>query len=166
MSIDEIKDDAIDHATLMKTVIFKKSDNSAKIDIDDPFESFNQKDNLRFKDIFKLVNVEKIVLEKKISRQDVLHYLSLFKALMDSDTVVKQKEFKYPALFITLDHLRRGLAYIALHRNKINTKKLNEIYKRSYNYVDFMEFLDIFTTEFTVTDSEILESSEDSKIGY
>jgi len=41
MSIDEIKDDAIDHATLMKTVIFKKSDHSNKINIDDPFESFN-----------------------------------------------------------------------------------------------------------------------------
>ena len=41
MSIDEIKDDAMDHATLMKTVIFKKSDPSNKIEIEDPFESFN-----------------------------------------------------------------------------------------------------------------------------
>lgn len=29
-----------------------------------------------------------------------------------------------------------------------------------------MEFLDIFTTEFSVTDSEIMENADDSKIGY
>lgn len=45
----------------------------------------NPKDNKKFADITKLINVEKIVLEKKIVRADVLHYLTLFKALMDTD---------------------------------------------------------------------------------
>ena len=51
--------------------------------------------------------------------------------------------------------MKAALPFIALHKNKVNTKKLAEIYARRYNYVDFMDFLDIFTTEFTVSDKEL-----------
>jgi hypothetical protein len=47
------------------------------------------------------------------------------------------------------------LPYIILYKNKLNTAKLNEIYDRQYNYVEFLEFLDIFTTEYVVSDKEL-----------
>jgi len=37
----------------------------------------------------------------------------------------------------------------------LNTAKLNEIYERQHNYVEFLEFLDIFTTEYIVSDKEL-----------
>lgn len=83
--------------------MFKKDKNLDKVKINDPFISLKEDGNQKFKDIVKLVNLEKIILEKKISRQDVIHYLSLFKALMDSDKPQKVKEMKYPPLFITIN---------------------------------------------------------------
>lgn len=37
----------------------------------------------------------------------------------------------------------------------MNTKKLAEVYSRKYNYCEFMEFLDIFTTDYKVTEEEL-----------
>jgi hypothetical protein len=58
---------------------------------------------------------------------------------MDSDAPTRIKDVKYPTLFISLDQLRRGVPFIAL-------------YNRKYNYCEFMEFLDIFTTDYKVTE--------------
>ncbi|CAK66026.1 unnamed protein product (macronuclear) [Paramecium tetraurelia] len=159
-SIEEIKEDAYDHIFPQNTHIFKKKSKQIT-SVDDPFESLRAKDNQKFREILQLINVEKIVLEKNLSRQDVYHYLSLFKALMDSDAPQKIKDVNYPTLFISLDQLRRGVPFIALYKNKVNTKKLAEVYSRKYNYCEFMEFLDIFTTDYKVTEEELQEVEQE-----
>ncbi|CAD8151194.1 unnamed protein product [Paramecium octaurelia] len=159
-SIEEIQEDAYDHILPQNTHIFKKKSKQIT-SVEDPFQSFSAKDNQKFKEILQLINVEKIVLEKNLSRQDVYHYLSLFKALMDSDTPQRIKDVKYPTLFISLDQLRRGVPFIALYKNKVNTKKLAEVYSRKYNYCEFMEFLDIFTTDYKVTEQELQEVEQE-----
>ncbi|CAD8116282.1 unnamed protein product [Paramecium sonneborni] len=155
-SIDEIKEDAADKVDVLKNAIYKKLPKKIELN-NDPFSSFSSKDNKKFKEIMKLINIEQIVLEKKVNRQDILHYLSLFKALMDSDdrnqfTIC---QLDYPSLYISREQLKKSLPYIILYKNQLNTGKLNEIYERQYNYVEFLEFLDIFTTEYIVSDKEL-----------
>ncbi|CAD8199374.1 unnamed protein product [Paramecium octaurelia] len=155
-SIEEIKEDAVDKVEVFKNAIYKKLPKKVEL-TNDPFSSFSSKDNKKFKEIMKLINIEQIVLEKKVSRQDVMHYLSLFKALMDSDNqnYFTVAQLDYPSLYISREQLKKSLPYIVLYKNQLNTAKLNEIYERQYNYVEFLEFLDIFTTEYIVSDKEL-----------
>ncbi|CAD8193920.1 unnamed protein product [Paramecium pentaurelia] len=155
-SIDEIKEDAADKVDVFKSAIYKKLPKKIEL-TNDPFQNFSSKDNKKFKEIMKLINIEQIVLEKKINRQDVMHYLSLFKALMDSDNLNQftTSQLDYPSLYISREQLKKSLPYIILYKNQLNTGKLNEIYERQYNYVEFLDFLDIFTTEYIVSDKEL-----------
>ncbi|CAD8094947.1 unnamed protein product [Paramecium primaurelia] len=155
-SIDEIKEDAADKVDVFKSAIYKKLPKKIEL-TNDPFQNFSSKDNKKFKEIMKLINIEQIVLEKKINRQDVMHYLSLFKALMDSDNLnyFTTSQLDYPSLYISREQLKKSLPYIILYKNQVNTGKLNEIYERQYNYVEFLDFLDIFTTEYIVSDKEL-----------
>ncbi|CAD8118935.1 unnamed protein product [Paramecium sonneborni] len=155
-SIDEIKEDAEDKVDVFKNAIYKKLPKKIELN-NDPFSSFSSKDNKKFKEIMKLINIEQIVLEKKVNRQDVMHYLSLFKALMDSDNLnyFTTHQLEYPSLYISREQLKKSLPYIVLYKNQLNTGKLNEIYERQHNYVEFLEFLDIFTTEYIVSDKEL-----------
>ncbi|CAD8152906.1 unnamed protein product [Paramecium pentaurelia] len=167
-TIQEIQEEAFDEIMPQNTHIFKKKQKQ-NLSIEDPFQSFQNKDNEKFKEIIQLINIEKIILEKNLSRQDIYYYLSLFKALMDSDTTKRIKDVKYPTLFISVDQLKRGIAFIALYKNTVNTKKLAEVYNRKYQYCEFMEFLDIFTTEYRVTDEELKDielNKEDSIQNY
>ncbi|CAK59430.1 unnamed protein product (macronuclear) [Paramecium tetraurelia] len=155
-SIDEIKEDAVDKVDVFKNAIYKKLPKKIEL-TNDPFSSFSSKDNKKFKEIMKLINIEQIVLEKKLNRQDVMHYLSLFKALMDSDNLnyFTTSQLDYPSLYISREQLKKSLPYIILYKNQLNTGKLNEIYERQYNYVEFLDFLDIFTTEYIVSEKEL-----------
>ncbi|CAD8205665.1 unnamed protein product [Paramecium pentaurelia] len=155
-SIEEIKEDAVDKVDVFKNPIYKKLPKKMEL-TNDPFSSFTSKDNKKFKEIMKLINIEQIVLEKKVNRQDIMHYLSLFKALMDSDNqnYFTIAQLDYPSLYISREQLQKSLPYIVLYKNQLNTAKLNEIYERQYNYVEFLEFLDIFTTEYIVSDKEL-----------
>ena len=48
---------------------------------------------------------------------------------------------------------------MALYRNTINTKKLNDIFNQRYKCVGFLDFLDIFsTTEEGVVEAEVLDN--------
>lgn len=61
-----------------------------------------------------------------------MHYLSLFKALMDSDNLnyFTTSQLDYPSLYISREQLKKSLPYIILYKNQVNTGKLNEIYER------------------------------------
>ncbi|CAD8152827.1 unnamed protein product [Paramecium octaurelia] len=162
-SIQEIQEEAFDQIMPQTTHIFKKKQKQ-NIPIEDPFQSFQTKDNEKFKEITQLINIEKIILEKNLSRQDIYYYLSLFKALMDSDTTTRIKDVKYPTLFISVDQLKRGIAFIALYKNTVNTKKLAEVYNRKYQYCEFLEFLDIFTTQYRVSEEELKDIEDEDSL--
>ncbi|CAD8062814.1 unnamed protein product [Paramecium sonneborni] len=153
-SIQEIQEEVFDEIMPQNTHIFKKKQKQIQ-SIEDPFQSFSNKDNKKFKEITQLINIEKIVLEKNLSRQDIYYYLSLFKALMDSDSTRRIKDINYPTLFISVEQLKRGIAFIALYKNIVNTKKLAEVYNREYQYCEFMEFLDIFTIQDKIKEEEL-----------
>lgn len=51
--------------------------------VKDPFELLNEKDIKNYEAFISKVNIDKIMLEKEISRYDTINFLTIFKCLMD-----------------------------------------------------------------------------------
>lgn len=76
------------------------------MEVFDPFELLKIHDIHKYEGFIGKVNLDKIMMDKNVTRMDAINYLTVFKCLMDSDifsesSLAKGSNITLPKLFIS-----------------------------------------------------------------